>query len=459
VDAASPDRRLTPTTGSAEFLDEERLGGSFRFHTPVGCVADAPASRLTRLTAAGEVVWFERLPWSEGLVVRDGDMAASIGATERPSIFALDVERGVPAWQRFVDGIDGRGLAAVDGVVVIQASVPGAGETLRGYDTRSGAELWRRAVGGRGSLTIVAGGLIHADPTGVSSIDPGTGGARWHRSFGEVDAESIARRHGADGRVDASTDGLFVRVFPATVHRLDPRTGDIIWSWTADDDRIFVSFHAEVAGHLAFATTALAEAAGDAPPGAGPTESIGALDGETGELLWSRPGAARARFEGSEWSVSPESGDTASAGVPDRGGRFDAITGAAAPDRFADDARALVREAAEGHLIVTAHDENLSPVEEWVIDATTGAEVWRPADPVERIDLVQPVHDLLIVTGHRPHSTGAPTAPEGILWALDADTQELRFEFASPDRMRRPVFALEDGGLLVFSHEPELLCD
>ena len=448
---------LAPPTSRPVFLDEQLLGGSLRFHDSVGCVANA-SSRLTRISPDGVASWSVPLPWLGQPFVRDGDTVVSVTATERPSLFALDVESGAALWQRFVDDIGGVFLAAVDDVVVLRAEIRGDNEMLRGFDLRTGAELWSRPVERWGALALIDGHLIHSDVSGVSSIDPGSGTVRWDVPFTEAEEISIVLQEGVGGRVGTPSEDLFVRAWPATVHRLDPAAGETLWSWTAPDERVSVALHAEVDGVLAF-STGFSYSAGDEPPADGSTDTIGALDVETGEVLWTRPSGDQARLDGSFWSVPPGvlESDSTFAEVP--GGIFDAATGEVV--RNGSDVESTSSGGgADGYLVVEAFDEAIARREDRLTDPATGEQVWRPDDPIEEIDLVQRVGDLLLVTGfrQRPRDATAPT-PEGFLWALDATTLEERFTFETEDRMTHPVLVMENGDLLVTSGEPEVFCD
>lgn len=445
---------LAPPTSRPEFLDEEQLDGSVRFHESVGCVSDT-SSRLTRVAASGVIAWSVPLPWVGEPFVYDADTVVSVTRTERPSLIALDVESGAALWQRFVDDIGGVYLAALDDVVVLRSGIRGDDETLRGFDIRSGAEVWTRPVEDRGALAVVDGQLIHSDVTGVSSLDPGTGEPRWEVPFPEAEEISIVLQEGAGGRVGTPTEDLFVRAWPATVHRLDPATGEILWSWTAQDERISVSLHAEVDGVLAF-TTGFSYSAGDDPPADGSTETIGALDVGTGALLWARPGGDRARLAGSYWSVSPGYLDSETSFEEVPGGLFDARTG----ELVGNPVDPGVAAGGDGYVVVAAWDDSTGGREQWLIDPTTGDDVWRPDVAVETVDLVQRVGDLLLVAGFRGRPADAPdSVPEGFLWALDADTFDEQFTFEAEDRMTLPVLATDNGDVLVTSGEPEVSCE
>ncbi|MEZ5246496.1 MAG: PQQ-binding-like beta-propeller repeat protein [Acidimicrobiales bacterium] len=448
---------LAPPTSRPVFLDEQQLGGSLRFHDSVGCVGNA-SSRLTRISPDGVASWSVPLPWIGEPFVRDGDTVVSVTATERPSLFALDVASGAALWQRFVDDIGGVFLAAVDDVVVLQAGIRGEDEMLRGFDIRTGVELWTRAVERWGALALVDGHLIHSDVSGVSSIDPVSGAVLWDVPFADAEEISIVLQEGVGGRVGTPTEGLFVRAWPATVHRLDPASGEILWSWTAQDERVSVSLQAEIDRVLAF-TTGFSYSSSDDPPADGSTDTIGALDVETGEVIWSRPGGDRARLDGPYWSVSPGylESETSFEELP--GGIFDAVTGEVLGE-WSDADSASIRGGGDGYLVVAEWDEATGSRQEWLVDPASGEDAWRPDAPVEGIDLVQRVGDLLLVTGFREGPWDqSDSTPEGFLWAIDADTLDERFTFETEDRMTHPVLPMDGGDLLVTSGEPEVFCD
>lgn len=135
---------------------------------------------------------------------------------------------------------------AVDGAGVLLAS----GQEVRGLDPRTGAERWRRQLGG--DIEALAGGgrsayAVSAQRSrgGIFALDRGSGEIRWRAPFG---AEPELTPHEAAGVLlasDASTESIVA---------LDMARGERLWEFAAEDqpvvagpaagDLVIVSAHA-----------------------------------------------------------------------------------------------------------------------------------------------------------------------------------------------------------------------
>lgn len=158
-----------------------------------------------------------------GTATPAGGVLAGTGA-----VFALELQTGELLWQSA--GFGGPSEPLVDGDDLIIGGIDG---TLRVYDRHTGSLRWERelvvAQNGIASRPLASDGVIHVtgDNGSVHALEHRTGEVLWSV---QVSTEPIpASPVIADGRL------IVAELFGGTTRALDPATGDEIWAASIGD--------------------------------------------------------------------------------------------------------------------------------------------------------------------------------------------------------------------------------
>ena len=220
----------------------------------------------------------------------DGSRVYVVGATGR--LFCLDVETGVLIWQSdYVEdfdtsvppwGVTSAPLVDGDRLIAIVGGEPDA--LVVAFDKLTGAEVWRAldvvSEAGYGQPVIhEAGGarqLIVWHPTGLSALDPETGGVFWEQDWVTTDGITVATPVMSDDYLLVSQlyhGSLMMRLSQ------DRPSAQLLWKGSSRSYQ-----RGETDGLHAMTSTPVI--IGDHLYGVGAWGELRGLDARTGERVW-----------------------------------------------------------------------------------------------------------------------------------------------------------------------------
>jgi outer membrane protein assembly factor BamB len=286
-------------------------------------------------------------------VIGDGVVYA---ATARPgvanAVYALDAATGAARWRTVVAGAVSTGLAAVDGVVYVAASLG----SVYALDAGTGRVRWTTMVpvgrnyakewSGAASAPVVGGGGVFVGGADgeVYALDAATGATRWHTAFGGGD--------GGVGSVPAFADGrVFIATSDGRVAALDSATGALRWRHSVTE--VIAGSPHLVDGYVFVRGSA------------GTDQNVYALDPATGEVRWQHApiGLIGSLVSTGEWPLT---------GVAGTGYGFAGLPSWQLDGLFAEASTAVAGGLVYAQGISVGSGE---PVGAW--DATTGQPRWR----------------------------------------------------------------------------------
>ena len=309
----------------------------------------------------------------------DGDRVYIVGGTGR--LFCFDVETGRVLWEKDyvaeydtsvpVWGIVSAPLVDGDRLITVVGGEPDA--LVMAFDKHTGEEIWRAIetgteMGYAQPVIYEAGGvrqLIVWHPSGVSSLDPETGGIYWEEAWEARSAITVATPVRSDNYL------FFSQFYGGSLMlRLDTDRPDaeVLWKVAGTGE-----MPDQTRGLHSLITTPIIE--GDYLYGVGSYGELRGLDATTGERLWvsdrmtvqRRWGAAFLVRHGDRYFVNNDAGDLIIAQFTPEGyveldrTRLIEPTSRAGygPRRFEDRAVNWTQPAyANGHL-VTRNDEEI----------------------------------------------------------------------------------------------------
>jgi len=249
------------------------LGGDTPFRidvfVPGNCSFDVTSQVLKVAMESGAVIWTRDTPWSwnSAADVQESVVAMSV----ENGVVVMSTDTGAPQWQLILDP-PWRATLAEDSIVeYLNLS------RITSRDVDTGGELWQTDLSTTLPTRVSGGGpSLYLNEDGqIKSLDNETGVVEW-----------AAQTEGDESFPPDYVNGsLFYSAFEGRLYRLEPATGEVLWTFTAPEG-VAVLSQVKASGNAVLVTTVGWSGVERTFTPSPDAEQLVAIDVETGQPKW-----------------------------------------------------------------------------------------------------------------------------------------------------------------------------